>query len=270
MLEAQRQAAAVGQQMAAGVFGSAAERLVGGGGLGGLQLPAGALQGQGTTTTTTGVQVVPNPPAAAGAPGKAGRHLLAATAAPAGVLDALQQQQRRHASSNASSSTVVGSGPARALQGSSDAAPLAVPPPLDAVHLKPARSSGGGGGMSNLVNADMLVLVGFHLSHSRMMGRARLSCLSGCACEEAEVDLWLPPAQQQQSRSGRAAMAQLQVTQSAECRVGVQVLQASSTGHHKVKVTGVLVSRAVVYAGDADRGRSALLAAMEEQAGGGS
>jgi hypothetical protein len=158
----------------------------------------------------------------------------------------------------------------------------AEPAPQDAVHLRPARpaadsagnmadnnnsnnnssSSSRNSSMSGWVLPDMMVWIAYHKAHSGMMGMAKLSCLSGCKCKEAIVDAWIS----HDNAKSRTVLAKLQVTQHPLCRIGVEVLQQSSTGHHKVKVTGVMISKLVDYAGDADEQQAALIHAIEQAA----
>lgn len=203
-----------------------------------LQLPQEARLEVGKTQTGTGVEVI--------LPSKVGHRRRLQ-----------QQQQLESTADDVPSSSSDGSG--RALRAAA-ANPLLVPPPYDALYLKPA---GGGAGASKPSNSssggapgtvgasifseyslrpqpNMVVMVGY-LKGPHMMGRARISCISGCSCSPLTVDgLHAQPQM-------RLATAKLHVTQSPECLIKVQVLPQSSSGHHKFKVTGLLVSQAVHY-----------------------
>ncbi|KAF8057926.1 hypothetical protein HT031_005872 [Scenedesmus sp. PABB004] len=256
LAEAERQAAAAADMLARGErpwFGPGGERLVGAqGARGRVELPADAREAVGATTTATGVEVV------------VGRRRLAGEAGG-------QQAQQQEA---------VGGG----------AAPHAVPPPLDAVHLRPRSSATPLGARGNSVaQADMLVRgaaprrqlrhaggcraattpltraaavrahaqvwVGY-LKTYRMMGAARLWCVSGCRCTPIVLDGW------HEQRTSQQTMARLRVTQSAECRVGVTVLPATRSGHHKFKVSSAMVSKAVPYSGYGDFTATTILGAI--------
>lgn len=95
---------------------------------------------------------------------------------------------------------------------------------------------------SLLPQPQMVVWVGY-VKARRMMGSARLFCASGCSCRDVVLNAWHPSVHPQH------ALAALHVSQSAECQVGVQVLPQTRSGHHKFKVTGVMVSQFVVYPG---------------------
>lgn len=202
-----------------------------------LQLPQEARLEVGKTQTGTGVEVILT--------SKVGHRRLQ------------QQQQQLESTVDNLPSSSSGSGSGRALRAAAN--PLLVPPPYDAVYLKPA---GGGAGASKASNSSsgapgtvgasifseyslrpqpsMVVMVGY-LKGPHMMGRARISCISGCSCSPLTVDGWHADPHM------RLATAKLHVTQSPECLIEVQVLPQSSTGHHKFKVTGLLVSQAVHY-----------------------
>jgi hypothetical protein len=241
--EAQRQAAAAAQMLQSGQlqqqqqqFG-ARERLIGGQG-GGFQLPSDARE-VAASTTATGVEVVMKPQ-----PGRKLRHQPPAAQA-AAAYDFASRLRRTSAAFGGSSTTganTSSSSGSRLLLGA--AAALTIPPPTDAVYLKPGADSSIlttlGARANSVAQADMLVWIGYQRSH-RMMGQARLHCISGCVCQDVVVDAWHEP------RVSHMAMAKLRVTQHAECRIGVEILQQSSSGHHKFRVAAVLVSRAVEY-----------------------
>jgi hypothetical protein len=252
--ESQRQAAAAAQMMQSGQlqqqqqFGSR-ERLIGGGGQGsGFQLPADVRQ-VAASTTATGIEVVVNQPGKKlmlqAAAAVAAANAAGGFAPPAGSSDtstASSSSSSSSSSSTSAASNVSNSSSSTMLLGA--AAPLVIPPPTDAVHLKPGSGSSVltalGAKANSLAQADMLVWIGYQKSH-RMMGKARLHCISGCVCQDVIVDAW------HSARVSHLAMAKLRVTQHKECRVGVEVLQQSSSGHHKFKVAAVMVSRAVEY-----------------------
>jgi hypothetical protein len=237
MVEAERQAAEAVVQLRLGQVKPFvnSERIVGANPYSTLKLPPDARLEVGKTQTGTGVEVI--------LPGQMGRRL--------------QQQQ----------GTAAAISSKRVLHGAGN--PMVVPPPYDAVYLKPntgSSSSTSGDAASNLGNSstaggtllpgtvgvsifseysfrpqpNMLVLVGY-LKGPRLMGRARISCMSGCSCKAVTVDAW------HAHPHLRLAAAKLHVTQSPECLIGVRVLGESSSGHHKFKVTGVMVAQSVHY-----------------------
>jgi hypothetical protein len=243
MHEAQRQAAAAAQMLQSGQlqqqFG-ARERLVGGQGIG-FQLPADARE-VAASTTATGIEVVMK-----SQPGRKLWHQPPAAQAVAafgcaGRFNSTSAAFGRSSGSNTGANTSSSRSSSRMLLGAASA--LTIPPPSDAVYLKPGSDSSIlttlGAKANSLAQADMLVWIGYQRSH-RMMGQARLHCISGCACQDVVVDAW------HESNVSHMAMAKLRVTQSAECRIGVEVLKQSSSGHHKFKVAAVMVSRAVEY-----------------------
>jgi hypothetical protein len=222
--EAQRQAAAAAQMLQSGQLQqqfAGKERLVGGQG-GGFVLPADARQ-VAASTTATGIEVVVN---------HAGRKLLLQAAAAA----------RSSSDRGGRSSLAANSSSSRQLLGAASA--LVIPPPADALHLKPGADSSVltalGSKANSLAQADMLVWIGYQKSH-RMMGKARLHCTSGCVCRDVIVDAW------HAAKVSHMAMAKLRVTQHEACRIGVEVLGQSSSGHHKFRVAALMVSRAVEY-----------------------
>lgn len=247
LAEAERQAAEAAIQLRLGQVKPYvnSERIVGANPYSALQLPPEARLEVGKTQTGTGVEVI--------LPSKVGRRL--------------QQQEQGAGAANASSSSSSNGGGSgsRLLQSASN--PLLVPPPYDAVYLKPntgsstsstgaaaskpANSSGNNSGMGTVgasifseyslrAQPNMVVMVGY-LKGPRHMARARITCMSGCSCKSLTVDGWHAHAHM------RLATAKLHVTQSPECLIGVQVLPESSSGHHKFKVTGVMVAQSVHY-----------------------
>jgi hypothetical protein len=221
------------------------ERIVGANPYSALQLPAEARLEVGKTQTGTGVEVI--------LPSKVGHRRRLQ-----------QQQQQQQQQQELTADDLLSSSRKRELHAAAN--PLLVPPPYDAVYLKPGAAGGGGAGASKPSNnssggavaapgtvgasifseyslrpqPNMVVFIGY-LKGPRMMGRARISCVSGCSCSPLTVDGWHAHPHM------RLATAKLHVTQSPECLVEVQVLPQSSSGHHKFKVTGVLVSQSVHY-----------------------
>lgn len=279
MQEAQRQAATAAQLLRSGQYQQfvGRERLIGGQG-GGFQLPSDAHK-VAATTTATGVEVLVNHPgrklqlAAAAADQAVAVAATAANGKTAGTTGARHpsstsngiisngSSRGRNVSSSSTEPIISSSG--RVLIGASSKGPYIEPPPHDAVYLKPNASSSGGaltalGGKPNsLAQADMLVWIGYQKSY-RMMGRARLHCISGCVCEDRVVDAW------HAEKTSRLAMAKLLVTQHDQCEIGVEVLEQTSSGHSKFKVTGVMISRAVEYANVDVHAGAALMGALEQ------
>lgn len=62
------------------------------------------------------------------------------------------------------------------------------------------------------------------------MGILRLSCVSGCSCAPLDVDAHRPAVEE-----SVLAIAQLNVTQSADCTLSLEVLEKTSSGEHKFK-----------------------------------
>jgi hypothetical protein len=117
-----------------------------------------------------------------------------------------------------------------------------------------AQDDGGGAGGAG----DVVEVVVAYLTSYEHMGRARLSCASGCACEAREVEA---------HRSKRVSVSETAVLRVrpaaggrgggaaalARCVVRAEVLPGTSSGEHKFKVIQV-VTRAKAGAGVAEEG----------------
>ena len=68
------------------------------------------------------------------------------------------------------------------------------------------------------------------------MGVAVLRCQSGCECDELQIDA------HQEERSSQVHLQTLFASQSARCVLSLTVAGNSSSGEHKFKVTGLIVS----------------------------
>ncbi|GIM07262.1 hypothetical protein Vretimale_11457, partial [Volvox reticuliferus] len=75
-----------------------------------------------------------------------------------------------------------------------------------------------------------------HLRSYQHMGRAEISCVSGCSCTPILVDAHIT------EHVSQTYLARLNVTQAAVCEVAVTVLRETSSGQRKFKVSGVVVS----------------------------
>ena len=75
----------------------------------------------------------------------------------------------------------------------------------------------------------------------RWMGTARVWCLSGCVCNETTIDA------HDNREASQSKLFQVPVTQAENCLIGVQITDRSRSGHHKFKVTAVMVSQSVQY-----------------------
>ena len=267
--EAERQAAAAAVQLRLGQAKPFvnSERVVGVNPYSTLQLPREAQLEVGKTQTATGVEVV--------LPGQVGRRLQQ-------QQQRLEQQQLRSMSDAGASpqaaaaawavapvvtsSSSSSSSSSRVLASATN--PLVTTTPDGALYLRPSSSSSSSsstlpGANSSTASAaaapgtvgasifgeysfrpqpSMVLLIGYVKSH-RLMGRARVSCISGCSCKAVTVDGW------HASQHQRLATVKLHVTQSPKCEIGVQVLPEPSSGHHKFKVTGMLLAQAVHYRG---------------------
>ncbi|KXZ51888.1 hypothetical protein GPECTOR_11g322 [Gonium pectorale] len=81
--------------------------------------------------------------------------------------------------------------------------------------------------------------VGVYLHHLRSysgMGTARISCVSGCSCAPAEVDA------STRDRVSQTYLAAVAASQARQCVVQIEVLNRTSSGGHKFKVSGVVVA----------------------------
>lgn len=63
-----------------------------------------------------------------------------------------------------------------------------------------------------------------YLKSYHNMGTARVSCISGCQCQDLVVDAW------HTSRTSQTHLVKLPITQAADCRVQIQVLNTTSSG----------------------------------------
>eukprot|EP00887_Chlorella_sp_A99_P000470 scaffold17.g470.t1 len=87
---------------------------------------------------------------------------------------------------------------------------------------------------SNSGTRTSLILLG-HLASYTGMGQARVECLSGCACNASTLDgHW-------QKSASLQVMHAIQVTEHPKCRMRVTILDSSSSGGHKVKLTALVV-----------------------------
>lgn len=68
------------------------------------------------------------------------------------------------------------------------------------------------------------------------MGRARVECASGCACEPVELDAhW-------EREATLTDLTTLQVTPHKKCLLSLEVLPGTSSGEHLFSVSGLVVS----------------------------
>ncbi|KAG2493907.1 hypothetical protein HYH03_007843 [Edaphochlamys debaryana] len=82
-------------------------------------------------------------------------------------------------------------------------------------------------------------LVNVHIHHLRSyehMGKAQISCVSGCTCESIVVDATC------EQKWSQVYLSKVAVTQAKECVIEVKVLKETSSGEHKFKVSGVVVA----------------------------
>ncbi|GLI61581.1 hypothetical protein VaNZ11_003996 [Volvox africanus] len=97
--------------------------------------------------------------------------------------------------------------------------------------------------LSNRTQSDTLVTVELgHLRSYENMGRAGVQCEGGCTCNYLILD------GHHASRTSQTFPHPFKVTQSEECIIAVKVLQETSSGKHKVKITGIMVSEDPVVA----------------------
>ncbi|KAG2429693.1 hypothetical protein HYH02_013951 [Chlamydomonas schloesseri] len=82
---------------------------------------------------------------------------------------------------------------------------------------------------------EVTVELGYLRSYENM-GRANVSCEGGCACKT-----WTLEGHHDQ-RNSQTFLQGFPVSQAEECIIAVRVLETSSTGKHKVKISGVMVS----------------------------
>jgi hypothetical protein len=76
------------------------------------------------------------------------------------------------------------------------------------------------------------VVVTFLKSYEHM-GRATVTCVSGCSCDVSEIEA------HHDDKTSISGLHAFPVTQSKNCRFKIQVLEGTSSGEHKFKVTQV-------------------------------
>jgi hypothetical protein len=81
--------------------------------------------------------------------------------------------------------------------------------------------------------ATTRVVITYLLSHQHM-GRAVVSCVSGCACEPSVID-----AHEAVTKHSINRLHEVHVSASRACILQIKVLQQSSSGQHKFKVSQV-------------------------------
>ncbi len=84
---------------------------------------------------------------------------------------------------------------------------------------------------SNTIAGPEIVLT--FLKSYEHMGRANVTCSSGCCCEESSIEA------HHEDKTSIAGMHVFSVTQSKNCRFTVLVTEGTSSGEHKFKVTQV-------------------------------
>lgn len=84
-------------------------------------------------------------------------------------------------------------------------------------------------------NNNMVVEL-MHLKSYEHMGVASVKCTSGCTCDESKFD------GHHEERNSQLNIHKIMVSQSQECVIVVTVLGETSSGDHKVKVAGMVVS----------------------------
>ncbi|KAL4856612.1 hypothetical protein ACK3TF_003052 [Chlorella vulgaris] len=75
-----------------------------------------------------------------------------------------------------------------------------------------------------------------YLSSYEHMGQAEVSCVEGCTCQSKTLNGHMTGLGTQQS------IMLVELSLAARCRLRVMVLPDTSSGEHKVKVTGIIVS----------------------------
>ncbi|PNW79166.1 hypothetical protein CHLRE_09g402923v5 [Chlamydomonas reinhardtii] len=128
---------------------------------------------------------------------------------------------------------------------STDRSPVAA---VGAAAAGSALAGGGGGGIAAataavaaataavLPNATPVHVYLHHLRSYTNMGVAKFRCVSGCRCKEVEVDA------HHDDHTSQVFLAGLEATQAPDCIVEVKVLDKTSSGGNKFKVSGVVVA----------------------------
>lgn len=82
-----------------------------------------------------------------------------------------------------------------------------------------------------------------HLRSYEHMGQAEVTCVSGCKCNSTIIDgHWA-------QKNSQLSMHRFSVSQAKECTLKITVLEATSSGEHKVKIQGLVVSDEAMPAG---------------------
>lgn len=97
----------------------------------------------------------------------------------------------------------------------------------------PGNGSGSGGGAGAL---QRLSLVMSYLASYEHMGRARLSCTSGCSCDSSVIDA------HHADRSSTVELHEMVVSPARRCVVRLAVLNETSSpdGEHKFKLIQIV------------------------------
>jgi len=108
------------------------------------------------------------------------------------------------------------------------------------IDTRRAHTDGGryGGLAGSKENEGAMLLAMAYLKSYEHMGRFRLDCVSGCSCEAREVE------GHHTEKDSQTYVAQLLVSQSARCIIRATVLPETSSGEHKVKISGIMASDA--------------------------
>ncbi|GIL54431.1 hypothetical protein Vafri_9966 [Volvox africanus] len=91
--------------------------------------------------------------------------------------------------------------------------------------------------LSNRTQNDAMVTVELgHLRSYENMGRAGVHCEGDCTC-----NYWILDGHQE-AHTSQTFLQAFKVTQAEDCIISVRVLRETSSGKHKVKITGIMVS----------------------------
>ncbi|GAX81959.1 hypothetical protein CEUSTIGMA_g9387.t1 [Chlamydomonas eustigma] len=93
-----------------------------------------------------------------------------------------------------------------------------------------------GGGSDGSGKAPLVLVQIGHLKSYEHMGKAKASCSSGCTCDPIVID------GHHSLQVSQTYLASLMVSQHPECYVTVEVLKHTSSGQHKVKIIGIMIS----------------------------
>ncbi|KAG1658766.1 hypothetical protein FOA52_001308 [Chlamydomonas sp. UWO 241] len=75
------------------------------------------------------------------------------------------------------------------------------------------------------------------------MGQAAVRCVGGCTCDESRID------GHNDEKNSQLHLHEFKATQADECLIEIEVLGETRSGHHKVKISAIIISEEAGMAG---------------------